>query len=160
MTFCCHDLYQRSSGLLAVTWRLREVIPLHSPVTVTKSRLLLDPRLNTQALVYSQHGDYRNSIPPFPQRSCWQLHHWGAQTRGAHTWGVTQTGVAQTSQHLPYLSQPKGLQCPLHCFQSFTVFPFSPITNSLGPWLVFFAPSTMVMEKKRRKVLVTGFQVG
>lgn len=152
MTFCCHDLYLMSSGLSAITWRLREVIQLHFPVTMTKSRLLLDPRLNTQALVYSQHGDSRNSIPPFPQSSCWQLHHWGAQTRGAHTWGV-----AQTSQHLPYLFQPKGLHCPS---QSPTVFPFSPTTNSLGPWLIFLALSTMVMGKKTRKVLVTGLQVG
>lgn len=116
VTFCCHDLYQVSSGLLAITWRPRGVIRLHSPVTVTESRLSLDPRLNTQALVYSQHGNSKISIPPFPQRPCWQLHYWGA-----HTWGVSQTGVAQTGQHLPYLFQPKGLQCPS---RSFTVFPF------------------------------------
>lgn len=135
--------------MLAIAWRLKEVIiRRHFPVTVTKSRLLLDPRLNTQALVYSQHGDSRNSIPPFPQRSCWQLHHWCAQTSGAHTWEVSQTGVAQTGQHLPYLSQPKGLHCPS---QSSTVFPFSPTTNSLRPWLIFFAPSTMVIGKREEK---------
>lgn len=31
MTFCCHDLYRVSSWVLAITWRLREVIRPHTP---------------------------------------------------------------------------------------------------------------------------------